>query len=216
MPGPNDENGRPVMLDHLERAHDAARCCRARCAPRRPGSTRSSSAYAAARPSGVVTSASSSARTREVLGRERERVDDGLHVQAGAADEQRPLAARLDVGDRGARRVLEARDRPVLGRVGDVDQVVRHRGPLGGGRLGGPDVEPAVHLHRVDRDDLDVAERARDRERERRLPGRGGADEREVRGVTQARRDRDADARRGAARRDVDEVAAQPVRRRRT
>ena len=32
---------------------------------------------------------------REVLGRERERVDDGLHVQAGAADEQRALAPRL-------------------------------------------------------------------------------------------------------------------------
>ena len=64
------------------------------------GSTRCNSAYAAARPSGFVDFRFELGAHREILGRERERIDDRLQVQAGAADEQRALAARLDVGDR--------------------------------------------------------------------------------------------------------------------
>ena len=141
---------------------------------------------------------------------------DRLHVEPGAADEQRALAARLDVGDRGARLLLEARDRPLLARVGDVDQVVRHRGPLGGGGLGGADVEAAVDLHRVDRHDLDVAERARDaRARAPTSRTRWG---RRARGADCARHAGAAvtgmrmRTGRGAAV-DRDELAAQPVRR---
>ena len=95
------------------------------------------------------------------------------------------------------------------------------RGTLGGRRLGGPDVEPPVHLHRVDRHDLDVTERARHAEGQLGLPRRGGTDEREMpdrrrRGTTLSRSaggDRDAHtrARRGCG--HVDQLAAQPVRR---
>ena len=55
------------------------------------------------------------------------------------------------------------------------------RGPLGRRRLRGADVHAPVDLHRVDRHDLDVAERPGELETERGLPGRGRPDEREVR-----------------------------------
>ncbi len=64
---------------------------------------------------------------REVLAGEAQVVDHRAHVQAGAAHQERPPSPRLDVGHRGAGRGLEPRDRPVLRRVGDVDQVVAHR-----------------------------------------------------------------------------------------
>src|SRR5262249_24049969 len=44
----------------------------------------------------------------------------------------------------------------------------------------GPDVETAVHLHRIERHDLAVAERAGDRQRNGRLAGGGRTDEREM------------------------------------
>ena len=44
-----------------------------------------------------------------------------------------------------------ARQRQLLGQV---EHVVRHPRLLLGGRLGGSDVHPPVHLHRVRRDDL--------------------------------------------------------------
>ena len=119
---------------------------------------------------------------------ERQRVDHRTHVEAGAADEQRPLAAGGDVGDRVTRRLLEANDRPVLGRARHVDEVMRQRGAVGHGRLGGADVEAPVDLHRVDRHDLHVTERAGDREGERGLTGGSGTNEREMRrAITQAR-----------------------------
>ena len=210
-----------------------ARCgagCPARCAPRRPDRARRARAYARAQALASSVAASSAARTRRILGRDREVVDDRPHVEAGAADEQRPPAARLDVGDRGARRVLGARA-PTTPRPGRR----RRRGGAATAarsaarRLGGADVHAAVHLHRVERHDLDVAERARDRERERRLARRGRTDEREVLtrshhrrpgcGRAPARRGRDPrDERRRAASaaprvvmRDVDEVARRAV-----
>ena len=59
-------------------------------------------------------------------------------------------------------------------------EVVWHRGagPLVG--FGGPDVEAPVDLHRVERDDLDIAEGLRDLDGHRGLAGRGGADEGQV------------------------------------
>ena len=201
-------------LDHLERAHDAAPV--ARLDARRGGRVDAARAraYARARPPGSSASRVERGAHREVLARE-------------LRGRRRPPARRGRCRRRAARacrapRCRRPRRAPRAGtarptsprRVGDVDQVVRHRGPLGARRLGGADVDAAVHLHRVERDDLDVAERSRERERERRLAGRGRPDEREVRGVTQAtpRPGCGSRARRGAARR-VDELAAQPVRR---
>ena len=96
-------------------------------------------------------------------------------------------------------------------RIGDVDEMVHHRGPLDLRRLGRADVEPAVHLHRVERDDLDVAGRARDLERECRLARRGRTDEREVSGQTATTGIRTRRRRAGLT--AFDEVAPQQVRR---
>ena len=130
-----------------------------------------------------------------VFGWERERVDHRAHVETGAADEQRAVAAGLDCRDRGASLRLEPGHRPLVEGIRDVDHVVRHRGALRGGRLRSADVEAPVDLHRVDRHDLHITERVRGPERELRLPRRRRPDEGQVRDqgatdilVTQARR----------------------------
>src|SRR5581483_4162611 len=68
----------------------------------------------------------------------------------------------------------------VLARVGQVEEVVRDGGPLGGGRLGRADVHAPIDLHRVDGHDLDVAEGLGRRQGHGRLPGGGGPDQGEV------------------------------------
>ena len=179
IPGPNDENGAPGETDHLQRPHDAADVG-GLDAGRGVGVDLGQLGVEASAPPGAAAASSSLGPQRTVLGREGHRVDDGLHVQAGAAHEQGPAPARLDVGDRGAGFGLEAHHRPLLVGVAHVDEVMRDAGPLGGRGLGGADVHAAVHLHRVHRDDLDVVERLGDLQREPRLARRGGTDEREV------------------------------------
>ena len=126
--------------------------------------------------------ASSAARSARSSPGKREVVDDGLHVETGAADEQRAPAARLDVGDRGARRGLDARDRPLL-RTGRR----RRRGGAGPRRARRPSAwrcrcrgrgTPASSRARRSRR---RRARARRSSAERRLARRGRADEREVR-----------------------------------
>src|SRR5689334_1165767 len=181
MPQPGTERReRPAgQPDHLARTDDSARVVRVDL--RRRGRVGRLQLRVRGRdPSGLRGPRLELGPQREVLAGERQVVDDGLHVEAGSADEERTAAARLDVRDRGARRSLGAGDRPVLPRIGDVDEMVRHRGALLGRRLRGTDVHAPVHLHRVDRDDLDVTEGARDRQRERGLPRCGRTDEGEV------------------------------------
>ena len=111
-----------------------ARCgggCAARCGPRRPdraprarGTRGAAPRPRRSRPRARPAAARSSPGNRRSS-------TTAAHVQPGAADEQRAVAARLDVGERGARAGLGARDRPVVAGVGDVDEVVRHRGLLG-------------------------------------------------------------------------------------
>ena len=120
-------------------------------------------------------SASSSALTSGNWPGTVELVDHRPQVEAGAADEQRPVTPSLDVGDRRPGPVGEGGDGEVLPRVDQVDEVVGHLGPLGGRRLGGADVHAAVHLHGVDRHDLDRRVRPGHRQRQRRLARRGGA-----------------------------------------
>ena len=124
----------------------------------------------------------------------------------------RALAARSIPATRRARLLVTHR-RPLFGGLGHVDHVVRHPRPFGDGRLGGPDVEPAVHLHGVERDDLDVTERAGGTESERRLPRCGRSDKSEVRerGYTTATGMRVGCA--AARLDDAHDVTAQPVRR---
>ena len=127
--------------------------------------------------------ASSSRPQREVLAREAQIVDDCLHVEAGAADEQRPSSPRLDVGDRGACLSLEPR-RPTSRRPG-------RRRRSGGAELVhvlGPSASPSRCRARGTpassrRETISTSpKRVGERKRERRLARRGGTDEGEVRG----------------------------------
>ena len=193
-PGPNDENGRPVSS-----ITSSARTMRRRL----PGSMRAAATGSTTREPVVrareARRASRSRRrarraTSRSLAGKREVVDDRAHVEAGAADEQRPLAARFDVGDRGARR------RPACARTDHSSAgsatSTRWCGTAARSaarRLGGADVHAAVHLHRVERDDLDVARtRARPRAPAPTCPTRSGRRARDV--ASPRRRDRDADA----------------------
>jgi hypothetical protein len=135
------------------------------------GSAATSRAYASARPVSVAVS-----------WRDAQAVDDRSNIEARPPDEQRAPAARFDVVDRGTRRVLGLADRPFVGRVGDVDEMMRHGRPIGPRGFGGTDVHAPVHLHRVERDDLDIAERRGYFERDRGLARRGRPDDCEVPG----------------------------------
>jgi hypothetical protein len=67
------------------------------------------------------------------------------------------MPAPGDTGQRGAGGRLELRQREVLVRIDQIDEVVRHgRLRLWSG-LGRPDVHAAVDAHGVDRDDFAVA-----------------------------------------------------------
>ncbi len=111
-------------------------------------------------------------------------VDDRPHVQPGAAHQQGPSAPVLDVGDGLPRGTLEPAQGEVLVRGDQVDQMVRHLGALGRRGFRGADVHAPIDLHRVGRDDLDVAECPGDIERQRRLAGRRRPDERQPAGGT--------------------------------
>ncbi len=63
-----------------------------------------------------------------------EPIDDGAQVEPGPADEQRPGAARRDVGHRDVVGATERHDGELLGRVDQVDAVVTNLGLLGRGR----------------------------------------------------------------------------------
>ena len=160
-------------MDHLERAHDPTPIAAARSATPRADRALSSSRNA-------------SAQALDLLGR-------GLEL--GAAFEI--LAGDLQIVDRPSGRRGRCRRRTAPGGraprwprsasrapswVRATDQSspgsatstrwCDDRGPLGGRRLGRADVHAPVHLHRVERHDLDVAELAREGERQRRLARR--------------------------------------------
>jgi hypothetical protein len=90
------------------------------------------------------------------IGRRRvaESIEESLEVKSRAAAENRHAMARLDF-----RRGLTGEfDKPgrVEGffQIHDVNQVMWHAGALGGGRFGGADVEAAINLHGIHRDDF--------------------------------------------------------------
>jgi hypothetical protein len=99
-------------------------------------------------------------------------------VKAGSAGENRQTPAAVDVADRrgGVARVL--RGGVVVCGIGDVDQVMRDAAPVGGRNLVGADVEAAVDRRGIAVDDLAV-EPFGDRQRERALPRRGRAKNRD-------------------------------------
>ena len=89
----------------------------------------------------------------------------------------------MDVANRrgGVARVL--RRRVLVGRIDDVDQVVRNAAPLGQRHLVGADVEAAIDRRRVAVDDL-AAEPLGQRQRQRALAGRGRPEHRDDKGLT--------------------------------
>ena len=61
---------------------------------------------------------------RKVFAGEAEVIEDRLDVEAGPADEQRSVPSGFDVLDRGAGQGLRSGRGPVVGRVGNVDEVM--------------------------------------------------------------------------------------------
>ena len=73
--------------------------------------------------------------------------DEGVYIQPSPADDYRQPAAGDDIVA-AARGLLDvARDRPALGRVGDIEHMVNSGGALPGCRLGSADIHAAVYLH---------------------------------------------------------------------
>ena len=79
-----------------------------------------------------------------------------LEVEPGAAHDDRHRSRGVQRADQRPREPGEVRGIEGLVRGHDVDQVVRHRRPLGRGRLGRADVHAPVDLHRVGADHLPV------------------------------------------------------------
>ena len=162
---------------HLERAHQALAI--ARLNPR--GRVRIDAAKQRVQPfdpSAVGNALEPRAERGVARGPRKEPARQRSVVQAGAADQDRQAAARGDVADDGRRLARIPRRRVLLGRIGDVDQVMGNA--LAGGRrhLVGADVEAAVDGRRVTADDLAV-EPVGERDAERALAGRGRTDDRD-------------------------------------
>ena len=108
--------------------------------------------------------------------RESQVVDDSPQVQPGAAHQQRMVAPRGNAAQRLPGRVLELGDRELLVGIDEIEEMVRHLGPLGQGRLRRAHVHAPVDAHRVHRHDLDIAPPPCHLEGRLRLPRRGDAE----------------------------------------
>jgi hypothetical protein len=105
-----------------------------------------------------------------------EPVAQRLHIEQGAADEQRQPAACGNLRGQALGVAHEGRRRVALQRVVRVDQVMRHGGPLGRRGFGRADVHAAVDQRRVDADDLQ-RQLLRQRQRGTGLADAGGTDQ---------------------------------------
>ena len=92
-----------------------------------------------------------------ILARPREQpARQGAKVEAGSADENRHLAARVHVGDHSGRVSREVRGVVVGLRQHDVDQVMRDAAAFCHRQLVGADVEAPEDRRRIAVDDLAV------------------------------------------------------------
>lgn len=107
---------------------------------------------------------------------ELERIDNRTEVQTRASTDHGDDASFAEVCDDASRRPLKLGDRHVLTRIGDIYEVMRDPFPHRRARFRRPDVHTAVHLHRVNGNDLTAASGG-DLNRQCRLPRRGGTDD---------------------------------------
>ena len=203
-------------LDHLERADDAARGCRARCAPPRPGRAASQLGVRGARARRRVgVAASSSARTRAVLGRER-RGRRRPPARTGRCRRRAARAGRALRCRRPRRAPPPGTARPTSPRTGrrrrSGGAAPRRARPASAWRCRCPC--PRYTCIESSETISTSPSAPRDLERERRLARRGRADEREV-AASRRRRPRPGCGRAAARRRGrgATQLAAQPVRR---
>ena len=82
-------------------------------------------------------------------------MEERSEVQHGATHQERDLLPGVDRTDAGEGILYEAPGGVALGRLADVDEVMRDALPQLARGLCGPDVEAAVDLRGVDADDLD-------------------------------------------------------------
>ena len=115
--------------------------------------------------------------------REGDVVDGRTGVQAGATDQNRPYATRLEIGDGFTRHLLEPRDRHRLARLNHVEQMMPDRRTFLVARLRGADIHAAVHLVGVGIHYLGtfttIGESPGDRDAQASFPRGGGADDRD-------------------------------------
>jgi hypothetical protein len=99
-------------------------------------------------------------------------------IKARTPDEDRQLAARVNVGDHRSGVSSIPRRGVLLGGIGNVDEVMRDAAPFSHRDLVGADVEASIHGGRVAVDDLAV-ESFGDGDSERALPRRGRPEDRD-------------------------------------
>jgi len=87
-------------------------------------------------------------------GRFAESAQERLEIKSRAAAEDWNFISRLDFFDRLLREADELRGVEIFRQVADVNEVMRHAGALGGRRFGRADVESAINLHGIHRDDF--------------------------------------------------------------
>ena len=134
---------RPACQEiHLERAHHAFAIARldahGRFADRRAASMRCR--YSTPRRAAIALEPL--AHRRVGAGSRKEPAHERPIVEAGAADDDRPVAARIDVLDGRHRIAHVSRRRVLIGRLDDVDHVMRDAASLGIGTLSVPISKP--------------------------------------------------------------------------
>ncbi len=77
-----------------------------------------------------------------------------FQVQRRATDEQRFAAASADFAHHRCGGIHVLSHAELVGRIDDVDEVVRHKIAERARRLGGADIHAAINGHRIERDDL--------------------------------------------------------------
>ena len=87
-------------------------------------------------------------------GRFAESAQKRLEIKSGAAAENRGFVSQLYLFNRLLREPDELRSVKIFRQFADVNQVMRHARALGWRRLGRPDVESAIDLHRIGGDDF--------------------------------------------------------------